>query len=102
MTADEAIDHMKTPIGHLEAACEAVGRDPSTVTRTMDMYSITPPGFDPPDGRANTAFGSAEELAEHILRMGEIGVSEVRLDLTDTNMEAVEAMGPVVDLVRAS
>ena len=101
MTAEQAAEHMATPIANLEKACDEVGRDPSTVVRTLDLYSITPPGFDQPDKWTNSAFGSAEATAAHILSAASMGFEEVRVSLTDESLEAIEAMAPVVELVHA-
>ena len=101
MTAEGIAQHMETPIAHLERACEEVGRDPGTIVRTLDLYSITPPGFAPPEGREGTVFGSAEAIAEHILTTRDLGFSEVRVDLTDKTLAAVEAFAPVVEMVHA-
>ncbi len=101
LTAEGIAGHLAGPIGLLEAACEEVGRDPGSVVRTLDLYSVTPPGFEAPDDRTNAVFDSAEAIAEHILSTATSGIAEVRLDLTDTTLGAIEAMAPVVDLVHA-
>jgi alkanesulfonate monooxygenase SsuD/methylene tetrahydromethanopterin reductase-like flavin-dependent oxidoreductase (luciferase family) len=101
---DETLGQIKERIGTitmtLDHACDAEGREPTSLDRTLDLYAVTPPGFDPAEsGFENTASGSAEEIAHFILGVGDIGISEVRCDLTNKTSEAVEAMAEVVELV---
>ena len=102
---DETVEEMTTrltPILEtLEEACRAEDRATSDLDRTLDLYSVTPPGFEPPDGRRPLS-GSADELSSTLLRIEELGFSEVRCDLTDNSTEAVSAMKDVVDLVHSA
>ncbi len=101
---DESLDQITkrmTPIiDELERACEVAGRDPREIKRTLDLYSVVPPGFKP-DGSdmSQPVAGTGQEIAEFILAMAELGFEEVRCDLTDKSPGAVEAMTEVVELV---
>lgn len=100
----EQINERMTPIiEELERACDAAGRDPGEIRRTLDLYSVVPPGFTP-DGSemSQPVAGKGQEIAEFILAMAELGFEEVRCDLTDKSPAAVEAMSEVVDLVHAA
>lgn len=91
-----------TPIiDELERACDAAGRDQAEVRRTLDLYSVVPPGFTP-DGSemSQPVVGTGHEIAEFILAMAALGFEEVRCDLTDKSPGAVEAMTEVVELVQ--
>jgi alkanesulfonate monooxygenase SsuD/methylene tetrahydromethanopterin reductase-like flavin-dependent oxidoreductase (luciferase family) len=100
---DESLDQIKerlTPIAvELEHACAEVGRDPSTIARTFDLYSVVPPGFDPGSAMKQPVAGDAGKIADYILSLGDLGFTEVRCDLTDKSPAAVTAMAEVVDLV---
>jgi alkanesulfonate monooxygenase SsuD/methylene tetrahydromethanopterin reductase-like flavin-dependent oxidoreductase (luciferase family) len=105
----EQIDKRLGPIiGLLERACEIEERDPSTLGRTFDLYTVVPEGFSGEVARAGgldmeqPVTGTSEAIAEHILSLGEFGFEEVRCDLFPKTTAAVEAMQPVVDLVHAS
>jgi alkanesulfonate monooxygenase SsuD/methylene tetrahydromethanopterin reductase-like flavin-dependent oxidoreductase (luciferase family) len=103
---NETLDEIKERIGSIAAtldrACEAEDRDPASLDRTVDLYSVTPPGYGPPEsGFENIPSGSAEEISHFLLGLGDIGISEVRCDLTNNAPEAVEAMAEVVELVHA-
>jgi alkanesulfonate monooxygenase SsuD/methylene tetrahydromethanopterin reductase-like flavin-dependent oxidoreductase (luciferase family) len=101
-TFDQITDKMAPLVDTLDSACDEIGRDPWSVERTFDLYSIAPPGLPAGDSDlANPISGSAEEIASFILGLGSLGIAEVRCDLTDKRSEAVEAMAPVVELVHA-
>ncbi len=94
-------------IEQLEQACEAEERDPSTVGRTFDLYTVVPEGISSHGVNADgvemkqPVTGTSEEIAEHILSLGELGFEEVRCDLWPKESHAVEAMEPVVEIVHA-
>lgn len=97
---DQITERIAPIIDDLERACDEAGRDPSEIRRTLDIYSIVPPGFTP-DGSemSQPVVGTTQEIARFILSMAELGFEEVRCDLTDKSPAAVEAMTEVVDLV---
>jgi hypothetical protein len=45
--------------------------------------------------------GTSQQIAEHILSIGELGFDEVRCDVFPKTNAALEAMQPVVELVHA-
>lgn len=95
--------HLDEIIPELQRACEEVGRDPSTLVRTMDVYSFDPLGEldDVPD---HTHAGSADEMARSLLAYRAFGVEEVRLSFAGEVSripEAIERMAPVVEALHA-
>ncbi|MGI9665995.1 MAG: LLM class flavin-dependent oxidoreductase, partial [Acidimicrobiia bacterium] len=84
MTIDQLAEHLQPKLDMLAAACVEIGRDPDTIVKTVDLYSITPPGFEPPEGRKNTVFASTDDVVAYLLGMRELGIGEVRIDLTDS------------------
>lgn len=91
-TQEQRAHRLGPLIEQLDAACEAEGRDPATLGRTLDLYGVEVPGV---------SGVSAQQVAESILAQGELGFSEVRCDLPDNTPASVEAMAPVVDLIHA-
>jgi hypothetical protein len=100
----QQITKRMTPIIHeLERACEAADRDPAEIRRTLDLYSVVPPGSTTDGSEMNQPVtGQAHEIADFILSLRELGFEEVRCDLTDKSPEAVEAMTEVVEMVHAA
>ena len=88
----------------LNGACEAEGRDPASLGRTLDLYTVDPMGrVEPEEAEAmgSPLVGSSAEIAEVILGFQSLGFDEVRCDLYPQTVDAVEAMAPVVELVHA-
>ena len=65
----------------LERACAEVSRDPATLRRSIDLFSVT-------------AAGSPEKAAEGLLRYATLGFDEVRCDL---NPEADKSQLDAID-----
>ncbi len=99
-TLEELAARFEPILETLQLACEELDRDPSTIYRTFDLYTVAPGGLEGESER-NLVAGSDEEIAEHILALGELGFEEVRCDVLPRTTDAIEAMQPVVDLVHA-
>lgn len=96
--------HVMPLLDTLERECDAQDRDPTTLVRTLDVYSYDPLGSidDPPPHLHN---GSVDEMTESILAFADVGIDEVRIDLAPTPLDrrvaAIEAMEPVVAAVHS-
>ncbi len=95
-TIDETLGRLTPLMAQLDAACEAEGRDPATLDRTLDLYSVTPPGLSSASEMRQPLAGNADELTDALLRLESAGFREIRCDLTDKTTAGVEAMAPVV------
>jgi alkanesulfonate monooxygenase SsuD/methylene tetrahydromethanopterin reductase-like flavin-dependent oxidoreductase (luciferase family) len=98
------LEALRSIVRDIVQACEAAERDPSTLRRSLDVYSIDPIGarVDAPDAIS----GGPEAIADVLLGFGEIGFEEVRCNLLVADAPgrlpgAIEAMGDVVALVHA-
>jgi alkanesulfonate monooxygenase SsuD/methylene tetrahydromethanopterin reductase-like flavin-dependent oxidoreductase (luciferase family) len=98
-TIPQTEERFKPIIETLERACQAEGRDPGSLIRTFDLYSVLAPGLEADHGMTQPVTGSPEEIAGHILSLGELGFEEVRCDVWPKTTDAVAAMEPVVELV---
>lgn len=101
-TIDQLTERMRPIIDELERACAEFDRDPDEITRTIDVYTVVPPGFGSKDDDPSLVSGSSEEIAEYLVALRSLGISEVRCDLTVKTPEAVEAMASVVASVHAA
>jgi alkanesulfonate monooxygenase SsuD/methylene tetrahydromethanopterin reductase-like flavin-dependent oxidoreductase (luciferase family) len=100
-TIDEMIGRLVPLVAQLDAACEREGRDPSTLTRTLDMYSVTPPGLASDPDMRQPLSGDVDQITDALLQLESIGFDEVRCDLTDRTTAGVEAMAPIVQAINA-
>lgn len=97
--ASGSTDHLPPILDNLDRALD--GRE---IERSVDMYSFDPLGLidRPPDGLVS---GSAYQMAEPIVRLKDLGIDEVRIDIyadPPRLAEATLAMADVVDLVHRS
>lgn len=84
----------------LDAACAAVGRDPESIERSVEVL-VRPPTT-PSDGapEPNELRGSVNELAAALLAYRAHGVAELQVQLRPNTLTAVEAFEPVLEAVR--
>jgi alkanesulfonate monooxygenase SsuD/methylene tetrahydromethanopterin reductase-like flavin-dependent oxidoreductase (luciferase family) len=100
-TIDDMIDRLVPLMAQLDAACEREGRDPSTLRRTLDLYSVVPPERASDPDMDHPLNGDVGQITEALLRLESLGFDEVRCDLTDKTTAGVEAMSAVVQAIHA-
>jgi alkanesulfonate monooxygenase SsuD/methylene tetrahydromethanopterin reductase-like flavin-dependent oxidoreductase (luciferase family) len=95
-----------------DAACAAVGRDPGTLERTVGvLIDQRPPDARPSrqyaslstvslDNEQQPLMGEPEEIAAELRRFGEAGFSQVQVSAALDGMAGVEALAPVLDILR--
>jgi alkanesulfonate monooxygenase SsuD/methylene tetrahydromethanopterin reductase-like flavin-dependent oxidoreductase (luciferase family) len=85
-------------LASLEAICAETGRDPASIGRSVGMYvdATLLAGT-----KANLLSGSAEEIADAVRSFREAGFTQVELMLNPGTMAALDALAPVVEMVRA-
>lgn len=98
------IEKLSAAIDDLAHACELEGRDSASLVRTLDLYSLDPIGRF--TGSEEPIRGSAEEIAEVVLRLGEAGFDEVRVNVSpsgspDALPRVIESMAETVELVHS-
>lgn len=96
-----AIEALQPLVHELDVACEEVGRDPATLTRSIDVYSVDPQNHavHGPIWGGNPLGGTPAEISETLLGLRKLGFDEVRCDVFPKETEGIEAMAEVVDLV---
>jgi alkanesulfonate monooxygenase SsuD/methylene tetrahydromethanopterin reductase-like flavin-dependent oxidoreductase (luciferase family) len=85
-------------ITSLEAICEEVGRDPASIRRSVGVYCHP---LEAAGVRASRLSGSAEEIADGIRAFRGAGYTQVELMYSPPTTQALEALAPVVEMVRA-
>lgn len=99
-TPTEGVDTLGPLIAQLDEACAEHGRDPSTLERTLDLYSVVAPGHDAAEfADQKPISGSAEEIAAGLLVFEDAGFAEVRCNVLPQTVDAVASMADVVELV---
>ena len=99
--------HLQALGEDVDRACEEVDRDPATLRRSVDLFSVATPGT--PAASSPEALqlgGSPDQMADSILAYGALGFDEVRCDLKvspdASRPEAIAWMADVVARVHAA
>ena len=104
-TSAPDVEPLRQVVDDLERACASVGRDPVTLARSLDVYSVDPLGG---SEEAASITGSPQQIAEQLLAFAELGVTEIRVDVShppgDPAVldEAIPAMTDVVAALHAA
>ncbi len=105
VSEQDAMPQLRDLIAEMERACAEVGRDPATLRRSLDVFSVAVPGAPESHGESTALLisGSSEAIADALLAYGDLGFAEVRLDLRVADdiprTGAIARMGGVVSLV---
>lgn len=94
------IERLLPILRRVDAACEAVGRDPATLERTCAVFIGLPGQPDPGDSPQPLITGSAEELAESLRAFVEVGISHIQFVLNPMTPDSIDAFAPVLELLR--
>lgn len=93
-----SVDEVGPHLVSLDAICAELGRDPASIGRSVGVY-VHP--LEPAGSRPSRLSGSAEEIADGIRAFRGAGYTQVELMYGPPTMEAVEALAPVVEAIRA-
>jgi len=81
----------------LDEACVALGRDPASVRRSLDIIATPTGEIDHGvEGIVVALHGSPEKMARQLGAFADLGIAEVRAYLFPQSREAVRAMEPVL------
>ena len=95
------LEYLEPEEGLVDAACKEVGRDPSTLGRSLwmlwnpsDQAEAVPPWV----LRLGDPFtGASEEVAEEFREMAHVGVSHVQVAVYPNSLAGIEAFYPVLE-----
>ena len=94
------LDETRAGLEAVDAACAAVGRDPESLERSVEV--LVRPGPARPDvaPEEREIRGSLDEIAAVLEAYQELGIAELQVQLRPNNPAGVEAFGPVLDRFR--
>ncbi len=84
----------------LERACGEVGRDPATITRSVEVLVRTSAAHPDVPAEAREIGGTPMEIAATLRRFGDLGIDHLQVQLRPNSAEGVEAFAPVVGSLR--
>jgi probable F420-dependent oxidoreductase len=82
----------------VDAACQAAGRDPSTLERTASVQ-IDLKGTQDPQAGKQSLIGTPEEMAETIRAFAAEGISHLQIMLRPNVPEAIEKLAAVLEIL---
>jgi alkanesulfonate monooxygenase SsuD/methylene tetrahydromethanopterin reductase-like flavin-dependent oxidoreductase (luciferase family) len=92
------VDEVRPRLESLDAICAEVGRDPSTLGRSVGVVVLP---LEPAGQRASAISGSTEEIADAFRSFRDGGFTQLEIMVGPGTTEALEALAPVVELLRA-
>lgn len=102
-------DAFRPMTDEVDRACEELGRDPATLTRSVDVAVDPRPLMGQPPSRITPYLvsGDTDEVAERLLAFGELGIDEVRCMIwpdppPESRPDIAAAMAPVVGALHAA
>ena len=90
------IDEVPALLAALDAACRDVGRDPATLTRSVEV--LVRPGT-PVEGETALT-GDPDAIAAALQAFGGLGVDHLQVQLRPNAIAGVEAFAPVIERMR--
>ena len=106
VAANDSAPVLRGLLDELSAACEETGRDPATIRRSVDVFSVATPGTPEPSPGVLQVRGSPDQVAEELLGFGVLGFDEVRCNLQAPadmpRTDAIRWMGEVVALAHGA
>lgn len=95
-----SIDEVPALLAGLDAACGEVGRDPSTITRSVEVL-VRPgePADEPAEEREIR--GEPAAIAAELRRFADLGIDELQVQLRPNSLDGVEAFAPVMRALHA-
>ena len=85
--------------GRLDAACDAIGRDRSTLVRTVTAYVRSGPSGPSWERRVTPLSGSPEQIADGLRTYVNHGADQVIVALETETLAGIEAMAPVLEIL---
>jgi probable F420-dependent oxidoreductase len=86
------------PLAAIDAACVDVGRDPSTLTRTVGIW-VDKAEASGPDSSQSALRESPDQLAARLRAFAAKGVSHIQVRVDHLNLANVDAMAPALKLL---
>lgn len=87
-------------VSRVDAACAAAGRDPATLTRSVEVLVRTVPADSGVAPEERELRGSPTSLAADLRAYAATGIDELQVQLRPNTLAAVEAFAPVLEALR--
>ena len=96
-----SLDEVPAQLEAIDAACRAVGREPATLTRSIEVLVRTVPSSDDAPAEDREIRGAPDAIAAGLRRYADLGVDHLQVQLRPNSVEGVAAFAPVIEHLRA-
>jgi probable F420-dependent oxidoreductase len=94
------LDEVPGMLAEIDDVCREVGRDPATLTRSIETLVRTVPAAADVPAEPNEIRGEPEAIAAHLRRLGDLGLDHLQVQLRPRSIEGIEAFAPVIEGLR--
>ena len=97
-----SLDELPGMLEEIDEVCRAVGRDPATLTRSMEVLvrTIAAPAGVPPEEQEIR--GDPEAIAARLQAFADLGLDHLQVQLRPNSLEGLTAFAPVMEQLRGS
>ena len=97
-----SLDEVPASLEAIDDACREVGRDPATLTRSIEVLVRPAPAANdvPPEEREMR--GDPDAIAAQLRRYGDAGVDHLQVQLRPNSVEGIAAFAPVIERLRGA
>jgi probable F420-dependent oxidoreductase len=107
-----SVEQFRPKIAAIDAACDAVGRDPATLPRTAGVIVSLPGDYPHRDNNpfwtsmknmaaGETLTGTPDQIVEELLGYRDLGVEHIQVILDPMTVEGIERLAPILQRLRA-
>jgi alkanesulfonate monooxygenase SsuD/methylene tetrahydromethanopterin reductase-like flavin-dependent oxidoreductase (luciferase family) len=96
------LEEAKEILARMDEACRSVGRDPTTLERSLEAFVRTVPASDGKPPRERELTGSPDELAGSLLRYADLRIQHLVITVLPLTVDGVREFGPVIESMKAS
>lgn len=94
-----SIGEVPALLADLAAACVDVGRDPATLTRSVEVLVRTSAARDDAPSDEREIRGDPADVARALRRFADLGLDHLQVQLRPNSIEGVAAFAPILDLL---
>jgi probable F420-dependent oxidoreductase len=96
-----SLDEVPGMLAEIDDVCRAIGRDPATLTKSIETLVRTIPAAADVPPEPNEVRGDPGAIAAHLRHLGDLGVDHLQVQLRPRSIEGVVAFAPVIERLRA-
>jgi len=94
------LDEAPALLAALDVACHAVGRDPATITRSVEVLVRTSAAGEDSPAEEREIAGTDDEIVSELRRFADLGIDHLQVQVRPNSIDGVKAFAPVIERMR--